>query len=277
MKSYLSLLDRVMKEGEGHDDRTKVGTLSTFGLQFRHDMQRGFPLLTTKKLGFRWICEELKWFLSGSTSEKALRDKGVDIWKEWADKETCARFGREEGDLGPVYGALWRNFPVGWVHGENPNHPKYHDQIMWLLQEMQTNPGSRRLIVSGWHPYYQTRVALPPCHTLWQVKCHGKEEASLQLYARSIDIFLGLPFNIATYALILSILCKLCNRRPRELVITFGDLHLYSNHVEQAKLQLSREPRMLPTLELEVESITKWEAKLSGYDPYPKIEAPVAV
>lgn len=277
MKQYLALLLDIMENGEDHSDRTGVGTKSVFGRQFRHDMRRGFPLLTTKKLPFRWVAEELKWFLSGSSSEADLRAKGVDIWKEWADAKTTERFGREEGDLGPVYGVLWRSFPVGWTKGENPNHPKQVDQIEWLLNEMKSNPNSRRLIVSGWHPYYQTRVALPPCHTLWQVKCHGDNEASLHLYARSIDSFLGLPFNIASYGLLLSLLCKLTERKPRELIISFGDVHIYNNHFAQVKEQIQRFPKMLPTLELEATSVTEWEAKITNYDPLGPIKAEVAV
>jgi thymidylate synthase len=277
MKQYLDLLRDIMVNGESHQDRTGVGTKSVFGRQIKFDLQRGFPLMTTKKIPLRWIAEELRWFLSGSSSEADLRAQGVDIWKEWADKKTCAKFDREEGDLGPVYGVLWRNFPVGWVKGEHPNHPKYVDQINNLLSEMKNNPSSRRLIVSGWHPYYQGRVALPPCHTLWQIKCHGNTHASLHLYARSIDSFLGLPFNIASYALLLSLLCKLTHREPRDLIISFGDVHIYNNHFTQVEEQLSREPRELPKLVLVADNIFDWEALVQNYDPHPAIKADVAI
>lgn len=304
MQAYHRLLKDILAEGESHSDRTGVGTTSIFGYQFQHDMRTGFPLLTTKKLPFRWIVEELKWFLSGSTNEKELALKGVDIWKEWATPEQTAKFNRKEGDLGPVYGALWRSYPVGsmgadsgsypcpdcnkdWGHsycgtcgGRGTlvtHHPVSIDQVAVLLKDMKETPNSRRLIVSGWHPYYQKRVALPPCHTLWQVKCHGDTEASLHLYARSIDAFLGLPFNIASYALLLELLCALTNRKPRKLIISFGDLHIYNNHIEQVNLQLSREPRNLPFLVLDVKSLADWNAEVKGYKPHPAIKAEVAV
>lgn len=276
MKSYQQLLKDVLAESEPHDDRTGVGTKSIFGYQWQHDMRTGFPLLTTKKVAFRWIVEELKWFLSGSTNEKELALRGVDIWKEWATPEQCAKFGREEGDLGPVYGALWRAFPCGGKtldFGE----PETVDQVDELLANMRLVPNSRRLIVSGWHPHYQKLVALPPCHTLWQVKCHGDKEASLHLYARSIDAFLGLPFNIASYALLLELLCALTNRKARKLVISFGDLHIYNNHLEQVDLLLTREPRKLPFLVLSVDSLTDWTAEVLEYKPHPAIKADVAV
>jgi thymidylate synthase len=278
MRQYLHLLQDVLAHGEPHEDRTGVGTTSLFGYQLIHRMEEGFPLLTTKKLPFRWIVEELKWFLSGSTDEKALAEKGVDIWKEWATEEQCAKFGRAEGDLGPIYGSLWRNFPVGNSVDDPHRHPNQVDQIAELLNDIRETPNSRRLIVTGWHPYYQKRVALPPCHTLWQVKCQNNNKMSLELYARSIDAFLGLPFNIASYALLLSVLCKLTARTPKHLIISFGDLHIYDNHRDAVEEQLRRDPHTLPRLELSnVNSITDWDAKVVGYKFHPAISAPVAV
>lgn len=291
MQNYLDLLSRILANGEEHDDRTGVGTLSLFGEQIRFDLRQGFPLMTTKKLPLRWIAEELFWFLRGSTDERELRAAGVDIWKEWATEEQCARFGRSIGDLGPVYGYLWRNFggdypcrQYGRVGGL--------DQISRLMTDLQKNPNSRRHIVSGWDPNSCDSVALPPCHTLWQVKVHPNNQISLHLYARSIDSFLGLPFNIASYALLLTLIAVSTGYGPRELVISFGDVHIYKNHITQVKEQLSRTPRPLPKL-----TVNKWDEsedsfwtplqrllyfkwddlKLSNYDPYPSIKAEVAV
>lgn len=280
MRSYQDLLRYVMEHGEEHDDRTGVGTVSVFGYQWRHSMADGFPLLTTKKVPLRWVAEELFWFLSGSTSEKDLRSKGVDIWAEWATKEQCAKFGREEGDLGPVYGALWRNFgSSGYMAGV--------DQIAQLMNDLEKSPNSRRLIVSGWHPRDQKYVALPPCHTLWQMKVHRDESLSLHLYARSIDSFLGLPFNIASYALLLLVIANAVGREPRDLIISFGDLHIYKNHFDQVETQLKRLPRPLPQVSVDgslrgggLEGVLdcRWEdIAIEGYDPWPKIEAEVAV
>lgn len=278
MQSYLRLLNHVLENGESHDDRTGTGTLSVFGYQWRHDLRTGFPLLTTKKLPLRWIAEELRWFLSGSTYEPDLRAQGVDIWKEWATPEQCAKFGREEGNLGPVYGELWRKFPEADGSGT--------DQIRNLIEGIMNSPNSRRLIVSGWHPVCCNLVALPPCHTLWQVKCHGNTELSLHLYARSIDSFLGLPFNIASYALLAELLAYCTGRIARDLIISFGDLHIYKNHIDQVKLQLSREPRELPRLmfssqlDVGIEGLLGWrwsDIHLVNYRPHPKIEAEVAV
>lgn len=281
MEIYKDLLEQILCEGEEHQDRTGVGTISLFGPQIEHDMSEGFPLLTTKRLPFRWIKEELSWFLSGSTDEFDLRDRGVDIWKEWATPEQCARFGRSPGQMGLIYGGLWRRFPVG-SSPDDPgisNIPYTTDQIDQLIQEMHNNPNSRRLIVTGWHPYYQKRVTLPPCHTLWQVKCHGTDGLSLKLYARSIDSFLGLPFNIASYGLLLSLLAKMTDRTPRRLIISFGDVHIYKNHIKQVKEQLKRKCRPLPTLEINgVDFYTgEIDATVRGYDPWPSIKADVAV
>jgi len=279
MDSYHDLLIDVMENGERHADRTGTGTRSVFGRQWRHDMRQGFPLLTTKKVPLRWVFEELRWFLSGSTWEQDLADEGVDIWREWATAEECQRFGRQPGDLGPIYGKQWRSFGDGGF-----------DQIAQLLGDISASPNSRRLIVTGWHPEQARLVSLPPCHTLYQLKCHDDRSMSLSLYARSIDIFLGLPFNIASYGLLLHMIAAVAGYTPRDLVISFGDLHLYNNHLDQAYVQLSRSPRDLPTLSISddccSESATvldnllaiRWQhIKLENYDPYPKIEAPVSV
>jgi len=281
MKQYLQLLKDILDQGEDHRDRTGVGTKSLFGYQIRHNFSEGFPLLTTKKIPFRWVLEELKWFLSGSTDESKLREKGIDIWKEWADESHTRKFGRRESDLGPIYGGLWRRFPIGHYRNEYGHFeidgPKEIDQINWLMDEIRKNPNSRRLIVSGWHPWYQQRVELPPCHTLWQIKCHGDSEMSLHLYARSIDAFLGLPFNIASYATLLCLICKLTNRNPKTLIISFGDVHIYNNHHKQVEEQLKRTPKQLPELDLQVNTITDFSYELLRYDPLPSIQAEVAV
>lgn len=285
MNHYLALLSDVKQNGSYREDRTGVGAFSVFGRQFRHDMRSGFPLLTTKRVAFRWVAEELFWFLSGSTRESDLSSRNVDIWKEWADLDHTSKFGRDAGDLGPIYGRLWRGFPVGYI-GED-SAPFEIDQIAQLYEDLEKTPNSRRLIVSGWHPYYQKRVALPPCHTLWQLDVDTDNSLSLSLYARSIDIFLGLPFNIASYALLLKLIAVTTGREARDLIISFGNLHLYSNHVEQAELQLSREPYALPTVEIDQKlwntglsgllGATYNDIKLRNYIHHPKIEAQVAI
>lgn len=300
MKQYHDLLRHILENGESHDDRTGVGTISVFGYQVRFDLRDGFPLMTTKKIPFRWIAEELFWFLRGSTDEWELEKVGVDIWEEWATYEQTSKFGREPGDLGPIYGRLWRGFPVGSL--ENPPEEGVYfshadltpflsvDQIASLLREIEENPNSRRLIVSGWHPYYQALVALPPCHTLWQIKVHPNRFMSLHLYARSIDSFLGLPFNIASYALLLTLIGHVTNYTPKELVISFGDLHIYKNHIDQVKLQLSREPRSLPRVSIvndvwsepasaldKLLSLNYTNLALINYNPHPAIKAEVAI
>lgn len=280
MQSYQELLQTVLSKGEDHDDRTGTGTLSIFGYQWRHDLSEGFPLLTTKKVPLRWVAEELRWFLSGSTNEADLRAHKVDIWKEWATEEQCAKFGRHEGDLGPIYGSLWRNFDGTQLH-------KGVDQLANLVKGIQENPNSRRLIVTGWHAEDCNKVALPPCHTLWQVKCHRDNRLSLHLYARSIDSFLGLPFNIASYALLTHVLAVATGRQVGELIISFGDLHIYKNHIDQCQEQIGRDPRPLPTLTLNhgwfgcgLDAVLGWQwkdVKITNYDPHPKIEAEVSV
>jgi thymidylate synthase len=292
MRSYLNLLRDIIDNGERHDDRTGIGTRSVFGRQWRHDMSEGFPLLTTKRVPLRWVFEELMWFLRGETNETELSVHGVDIWKEWATAEKCSQFGRQEGDLGPIYGHLWRQFGLSEATSESSpgcNPVSGVDQIANLLRDLEINPNSRRLIVTGWHPHLATRVALPPCHTLWQLKVHVDNSLSLQLYARSIDVFLGLPFNIASYAMLLELIGCVTERQTRELIISFGDLHLYNNHIDQAKEQLSRDPKPLPLIypstdfpgsgtSLENLLAVRWEhIHLTSYDHHPKIEAEVAV
>lgn len=293
MKSYQDLLRYVIDNGEPHSDRTGVGTCSVFGAQWRHDMRTGFPLLTTKRTAYRWVAEELFWFLRGENRVDSLKAAGVDIWDEWATEEQCAKFGRTAGDLGPIYGPLWRKFPA--ANGGST------DQIAQLLWDIRHNPESRRIICTGWHPQLSREVTLPPCHTLWQVKVHKGEagvepdEISLHMYARSIDIFLGLPFDIASYALLLELIAFVSGMAPRYLIISFGDLHLYNNHREQADLLLSREPKELPTLSwaqlfpiirqgqrdsmMALMDIAHMRTmpQLIGYAPHPRIAADVAI
>lgn len=281
MKQYHDLLKKILESGQDHSDRTGVGTKSVFGYQTRFDLRDGFPIITTKKVPFRWVAEELFWFLSGSTSEKDLADRGVDIWAEWATAEQTARFGREAGDLGPVYGYLWRNFGGDYPAANGV------DQIKRLIEEIQKNPNSRRLIVSGWDPRVADDVALPPCHTLFQFKVENEKILHCQLYQRSADSFLGVPFNISSYALLMHLIAHVCDLEVGEFVHTFGDLHIYSNHFDQVNELLSREPRPLPQLEIiDADHLKGFDGllnfkfenlKLVGYDPYGKIEAPVAV
>ncbi len=225
MKQYHKLLRHILENGVRHEDRTGVGTISTFGYQTRFDLREGFPIVTTKRVPFRWIAEELFWFLSGDTNEKNLRERGVDIWKEWADLEHTSRFGRAEGDLGPVYGYLWRSFG-----GDYPEMNGF-DQIKDLIDQIETNPNSRRLIVSGWNPEQATQVDLPPCHTFWHLKIENEKVLHCQLYQRSADAFLGVPFNISSYALLTHLIAHVCNLEVGDFIHTFGDLHIYSNHV----------------------------------------------
>src|SRR5437870_780266 len=243
MKQYLDLLRSILDYGAEHQDRTGVGTISHFGYQTRFDLREGFPIVTTKKIPFRWVAEELFWFLSGDTNETNLRAKGVDIWKEWADEEHTRRFGREPGDLGPIYGYLWRSF--------GGHYPKRDgvDQIARLIKEIETNPNSRRLIVSGWDPRECDNVDLPPCHTLFQFKIEervGERVLHCQLYQRSADAFLGVPFNISSYALLTHLVAHVCDLKAGDFIYTLGDYHIYQNHLDQVNEVLSREPRPLP-------------------------------
>jgi thymidylate synthase len=282
MKQYQDLLKSILEHGSRHEDRTGVGTISHFGYQTRFDLREGFPLVTTKRVPFRWVAEELFWFLSGSTDERELRARGVDIWKEWADIEHTSRFGRAEGDLGPVYGYLWRSFG-----GRYPARDGV-DQIARLISTIETNPNSRRLIVTGWDPRVCDEVDLPPCHTLFQFKVEGGRTLHCQLYQRSADAFLGVPFNISSYALLVHMVAHVCGLSVGEFVYTLGDYHIYSNHLEQVRELLSREPLALPRLEIRDEgarlrglagllAMRYEDLHLVGYKSHGKIEAPVAV
>lgn len=281
MRQYHNLLRHILDTGTRHDDRTGVGTISAFGYQTRYDLREGFPIVTTKKVPFRWVAEELFWFLSGSTDERELNARGVDIWEEWATEEQTARFGREAGDLGPVYGYLWRSFG-----GKYPQRDGV-DQIARLIREIEANPNSRRLIVSGWDPRVCDDVALPPCHTLFQFKIDSGKTLHCQLYQRSADAFLGVPFNISSYALLTHLVAHVCGLEVGDFVHTFGDLHVYSNHLDQVNELLDRAPMPLPTLEFvnadELKSLDgllnfKFEnLNLANYQSWGKIAAPVAV
>lgn len=308
MRQYHDILRSILEHGTEHEDRTGVGTISHFGFQTRFDLREGFPIVTTKKVPFRWIAEELFWFLSGDTNEANLRAKGVDIWKEWADAEHTRRLGREPGDLGPIYGYLWRSFG-----GDYPRRDGV-DQIARLINEIETNPNSRRLIVSGWDPRECDNVDLPPCHTLFQFKIEQPKVAlpdrptpaglpsrgprgrasdtrgllHCQLYQRSADAFLGVPFNISSYALLTHLVAHVCGLEAGEFIFTLGDYHIYKNHVEQVNELLSREPLPLPQLEIKDDrqvlrglkgllEMRYEHLNLIGYESHAKIAAPVAV
>ncbi|HLW04710.1 MAG TPA: thymidylate synthase [Azoarcus sp.] len=264
MKQYLDLMRHVLLHGDEKSDRTGTGTRSVFGWQMRFNLEDGFPLLTTKKLHTRSIIHELLWFLKGDTNIRYLKENGVSIWDEWAD---------ENGDLGPVYGKQWRR----WETGDG----RSIDQIERLLDGLKHNPDSRRHIVSAWNPGEIDGMALPPCHALFQFYV-ANGRISCQLYQRSADIFLGVPFNITSYSLLLLMVAQVCGYRPGDFVWTGGDCHLYSNHLEQAREQLTREPRTLPTIRLNpaVKDLFAFRLEdftLEGYDPHPHIKAPVAV
>lgn len=264
MKQYQDLLRKILETGSYKSDRTGTGTYSIFGHQMRFDLSEGFPLLTTKKLHLRSIIYELLWFLQGDTNIRYLKEHGVSIWDEWADPD---------GDLGPIYGHQWRSWGT-------PDGGKV-DQISQLIRQIQETPDSRRLMVCAWNVGEIDKMALPPCHVLFQFYVNNGE-ISLQLYQRSADVFLGVPFNIASYALLLMMVAQVCNLKPKEFIHTLGDAHIYSNHVEQAKLQLTREPRPLPTMRInpEVKDIFSFQYEdftLENYDPHPHIKAEVAV
>lgn len=277
MKQYHDALETVLQKGEVSTDRTGTGTLSYFGLQARYPLEDGFPLVTTKKLHLKSIVHELLWFLSGNTNIGYLKENGVSIWDEWAD---------ENGDLGPVYGAQWRRFPALTPTGSQMDgHPTFFahhvDQIDKLIEAIRATPDSRRLIVSAWNPGEVEDMALPPCHTLWQVRIIGRK-MHLQLYQRSADMFLGVPFNIASYALLLAMLAHVTGYEAGDFVHAIGDAHIYSNHMEQVQTQLSREHRALPKLVIkrDVSSIYDFrfdDFEFQNYDPHPAIKAPVAV
>lgn len=280
MRQYHELLELILSRGRPRTDRTGTGTLGIFGHQMRFDLSEGFPLVTTKKVHLKSIIHELLWFVRGETHVRSLQEVGVTIWDEWATPEQCARFGRAPGDLGPVYGHQWRNF--GATLDADGTHKKDgFDQLQHLLTQIQKRPDSRRLLVSGWNPREAEQVALPPCHTLFQFYVQDGR-LSCQLYQRSGDVFLGVPFNIASYALLTLMIAQVSDLQPGEFVHTLGDAHLYSNHIEQAKLQLSREPRPLPTMRIDpsVKDLFAFRFEhftLEGYDPHPAIKAPVAV
>ncbi len=280
VQAYLDLVQHILDHGVDREDRTGVGTRGVFGYQMRFDLGRGFPLLTTKKLHTRSIIQELLWFLRGETNVRWLQERGVTIWDEWATEEQCARFGRKAGDLGPVYGHQWRNF--GATRRADGTYERDGvDQIQALVAQIRKNPSSRRLIVTGWNPEEADQVALPPCHTLFQLYV-AKGKLSCLLYQRSADVFLGVPFNIASYALLTMMIAHVTDLGVGELVHTFGDAHLYANHFDQAKLIVGREPRPLPTMKLNperrtLESFEYEDFTLEGYDPHPAIKAPIAV
>ena len=264
MRQYLQLLDHILSDGTLKSDRTGTGTLSVFGYQMRFDLSEGFPMVTTKKLHFKSIAFELLWFLRGDTNVRFLQDNGVRIWNEWAD---------EEGELGPVYGSQWRS----WTGADGATV----DQISQVVDQIQTNPSSRRLIVSAWNVAEIPKMKLPPCHAFFQFYV-ADGRLSCQLYQRSADVFLGVPFNIASYALLTMMMAQICGLQPGDFVHTLGDAHLYENHLDQARLQMSREPYPLPTLELnpKIQSIFEFgyaDMQLLNYTAHPHIKAAVAV
>jgi thymidylate synthase len=264
MREYLELMRHVLDNGRRKNDRTGTGTLSVFGPQLRFDLTRGFPLLTTKRVHLKSIVHELLWFLRGETNVGYLKQQGVTIWDEWAD---------ERGELGPIYGYQWRSWPAA--------DGRHIDQISQVLAELRSNPDSRRMVVSAWNVADLPRMALMPCHALFQFYV-ADGRLSCQLYQRSADLFLGVPFNIASYALLTLMIAQVCELQPGEFIHTFGDTHLYSNHLEQAREQLSREPRALPRMRLnpavkDLFAFRYEDFELVGYDPHPAIKAPVAV
>lgn len=264
MRQYLDLLQHILDKGVSKTDRTGTGTTSCFGYQMRFNLADGFPLVTTKKVHTKSIIHELLWFLKGETNTKYLKDNGVSIWDEWAD---------ENGELGPVYGKQWRS----WEGADG----KVIDQVSELIRQIKTNPDSRRLIISAWNVAELPQMALMPCHTIFQFYV-AEGKLSCQLYQRSADVFLGVPFNIASYALLTMMVAQVCQLEPGEFIHTFGDVHLYNNHVEQAKLQLTRQPFELPTMQLNravsnIFDFTFEDFKLENYQFHPPIKAPVAV
>lgn len=279
-QAYLDLLQHVMMNGTEKGDRTGTGTLSHFGAQLRFDLADGFPLLTTKKVHFKSIVYELFWFLSGSTHVDYLQQNNVRIWNEWATADQTARFNRPAGDLGPIYGHQWRNY--GATKREDGSYDNDGvDQITEVIEQIKTNPNSRRLIVSGWNPKEADQVALPPCHTLFQFFV-ADNKLSCQLYQRSADLFLGVPFNIASYALLTHMVAQVCGLEVGEFVWTGGDCHIYQNHREQVELQLTRSLYELPTLTLnpdikDIFAFTFDDISVEGYESHPAIKAKVAV
>jgi thymidylate synthase len=305
MKQYLDMLRYILDNGElVTDGRTKEAYYSVFGYQTRYNLQEGFPAVTTKKLFFKGITHELLWFLKGDTNVKYLQENGVRIWDEWATKEQCAKFNRPEGELGPVYGHQWRNFGATNQNSHltldqknelqklciegciSPHTYEFFnngfDQIAELISQIKKSPSSRRLIVSGWNPTEATQVALPPCHTLFQFKVNSKKQLSCQLYQRSADAALGVPFNIASYAMLTHMIAQVCDLDVGEFIHSIGDLHIYTNQIDGVKEQLTREPLPLPKLWLEpsiknIDDFRYEHIKILDYVSHPKIEFPVAV
>ncbi len=264
MRQYLDLLDQVLRNGHRKDDRTGIGTISLFGGQLRFDLAERFPLVTTKRVHLKSVIHELLWFIAGESNVRSLQDKGVTIWDEWAD---------EDGELGPVYGSQWRH----WRAADGSEI----DQLTQVIDEIRHNPGSRRLLVSAWNVAELPRMKLPPCHLLYQFDV-SDGRLSCGMYQRSCDLFLGVPFNIASYALLTLMIAQVTGLQPGELIISMGDMHIYSNHVEQVRTQLSREPRALPAIRLDpsVKSLFDFRYehfRLDGYEPHPTIKAPIAV
>lgn len=309
MREYHDLLRHVLETGEPHEDRTGVGTTSVFGHQLRLDMQKGFPLITTRKLPFRWIITELQWMLAGSTDERELSAKGVHTWAPWATAEACARHNRQPGDLGPTYGFLLRHFGSEYyptanmrlLEKMNPGRIFGHDQLWELCSNLDTSPNSRRHLLVQWDPISTHELEVPPCHPLLQFRVHAAkqfeatEELSLHVYARSQDAFIGLPFDIAHFGLLLEMMAWCTCRRARNLILSFGDLHVYRNHTAGIDELLSREPRDLPRLIIEKDmyhaqppapgrdsfinllQMKVENLRLDGYDPWPKISMALAV
>jgi thymidylate synthase len=263
MKTYLNLMESVLQEGTKKTDRTGTGTISCFGHQSTYDLEKSFPLVTTKKTHLKSIIHELLWFLKGETNIKYLKDHNVKIWDDWAD---------QNGELGPVYGYQWRSWPT--EDGENI------DQIKNVIHDIKNNPNSRRLIVSAWNVGQISKMALPPCHSFFQFYV-ANNKLSCQLYQRSADVFLGVPFNIASYSLLTMMIANVCNLKPGKFIHTLGDAHLYINHIEQAKLQLTRKPKKLPKMIIKsrknIFDFVYEDFELVGYDPHPHIKAPIAV
>ena len=279
-QAYLDLLRLVLNEGTEKGDRTGTGTLSHFGAQLRFNLADGFPLLTTKKVHLKSITYELLWFLSGSTHVDYLQQNGVRIWNEWATTEQTARFNRPAGDLGPIYGHQWRNYGAT-TSADGQYNSDGVDQIAQVVEQIKTNPNSRRLIVSGWNPGEADQVALPPCHTLFQFFV-ANNKLSCQLYQRSADLFLGVPFNIASYAMLTHMVAQVCNLEVGEFIWTGGDCHIYQNHREQVELQLTRSLYTLPTLALnpnvkDIFAFNYEDISVDGYESHPAIKAQVAV
>lgn len=291
MRQYLEFMEHILEHGELVQNRTGIRTISIFGGQIGYNLSEGFPLLTTKRVFFRGIVEELIWILSGSTDVADLQKRGIKIWDEWATEEECAKYGRPEGKMGPIYGHQWRNFGATPIIEDGVGIPRKpgvwrwqsdgHDQIVQAFNDLRFNPTSRRIIVTAWHPKEANQVTLPPCHTLFQFRVLGGK-LHLQLYQRSADYFLGVPFNMASYSLLLLLFAHCLNLEPGNFIHTFGDVHIYENHKEQCLLQLSRSPMDLPNIEIAPGIQHPTEASsdtfsLVGYKHHPAIAAKVAV